>query len=146
MNERAGFDADTWRLVRPFDGRIATPADVEEANAVFALADTINARLIETEKPAPVVWRGEDEDYAALLVQAEAHESIDGGDMEVAGLLLPTGQTAVALMEDVEPVSEDDPVWLSLIEADLAEDENWADENLDDEDIGDEDEGDDDLS
>jgi hypothetical protein len=139
MSGRAGFDAFTWRLVRPFDGHCATPTDVEEARAVFALSDTFNGRVMAMEKPAPVVWFGEDEEFAALVIQAEVHETEDGEAMEVLGLLLPNGDTAVALMEDVEMVEESDPAWLSLLEADLEdEDEFEDDEVLDAEDEDDE--------
>jgi hypothetical protein len=118
MSARPGYTAATWRLVRPFAAHVATPHDVEASNAVFALSDTFNGRVLEAERPQPVIWYGEDEEFAALLVQAEAHETDDGQEMQVAGLLLPNGDTAIALMEDIEPVSEHDPVWLSLLEAD----------------------------
>jgi len=145
MSARPGFDAFTWRLVRPFDGHCATPTDVEEARAVFALSDTFNGRVMPLEKPAPVVWFGEDEEFAALVIQGEVHETEDGEEMEVLGLLLPNGDTAVALVEDVEMVEESDPAWQSLLEADLEdadddEDEFDDDEVLDAEDEDDEDE------
>jgi hypothetical protein len=143
MSARPGFGANTWRLVRPFGAHVATPADVEDALAVFALGDTFNGRVLETPKPQPVIWYGEDEEFAALLVQAEVHESEDGEVMEVAGLLLPNGDTAVALMDDVEAVPETDPVWLALLEADAEDDDQdggdedeaaWAEEGQDDDD------------
>ena len=145
MSGRAGFDAFTWKLVRPFRGHCATPTDVEEARAVFALADTFNGRVMEVDMPAPVIWYSEEEEFAALLIQAEVHETEDGEAMEVLGLLLPNGDTAVALMDDVEMVEESDPVWLSLLEADLEEDEDEdddydADHLIDAEDEDDEDE------
>ena len=145
MSGRAGFDAFTWKLVRPFGGHCATPTDVEEARAVFALADTFNGRVMQVDKPAPAIWYSEDEEFAALLIQAEVHETEDGEAMEVLGLLLPNGDTAVALMDDVEMVEESDPVWLSLLEADLEEDEDEdddydADHLIDAEDEDDEDE------
>lgn len=130
MSARAGFDAFTWKLVRPFDGHCATPADVEAARAVFALADTFNGRVMAIAKPAPVVWFGEDEEFAALIIQAEVHETEDGEEMEVLGLLLPNGDTAVALHDDVEMVDESDPAWLSLLDADIEdEDEDEEDED-----------------
>lgn len=132
MSARPGFDAMTWRLVKPFEGHCATPTDVEEARAVFALADTFNGRPMEMKKPAPVVWFGEDEEFAALVIQAEVHETEDGEAMEVLGLLLPNGDTAVALVEDVEMVDETDPAWLSLLDADL-EDADEDDEDDDEE-------------
>lgn len=132
MSARPGFDAMTWRLVKAFDGHCATPTDVEEARAVFALADTFNGRPMEMAKPAPVVWFGEDEEFAALIVQAEVHETEEGEAMEVLGLLLPNGDTAVALVEDVEMVDETDPAWLSLLDADL-EDLDEDDEDYDEE-------------
>lgn len=142
MSARPGYDAMTWRLVQPFGAHVATPTDVEQAVAVFALGDTFNGRVLETPKPQPVIWYGEDEEFAALLVQAEVHETDEGEEMQVAGLLLPNGDTAIALMDDVEPVAETDPVWLALLEAeedDEDEDEDddaaaWADVGLDDDD------------
>jgi hypothetical protein len=128
LSARPGYDASTWRLVRPFAAHVATPHDVEEAHAVFALSDTFNGRVIDTEVPHPVIWYGEDEEFAALLVQAEAHETEDGVEMEVAGLLLPNGDTAIALMEDVEVVADTDPVWLSLLDAESSEEEDEDDD------------------
>lgn len=133
MSARPGYDASTWKLVRAFQAHVATPHDVDSANAVFALTDTLNGRVLEAEKPQPVIWYGEDEEFAALMIQAEAHETEDGSHMEVAGLLLPNGDTAVALMENVEAVSDADPVWLSLLDAeaddgreDEDDDADWA--------------------
>lgn len=123
MIDRAGFDAATWKLVRPFAAQIATPEDVENAVAVFALSDTLNPQIIQTPKPQPVIWYA-DEQFAALLIQAESHQTEDGDEMRVAGLLLPSGSTAVALMEDVEAVEDSDPVWLSLLEDDAFDEED----------------------
>jgi hypothetical protein len=141
VSARPGYDAMTWRLVRPFGGHVATPTDVEAAVAVFALGDTLNGRVLETPKPQPVIWYGEDEEFAAVLVQAEVHETEEGEEMQVAGLLLPNGDTAIALMDDVEPVEDTDPVWLALLEAEDDEDDDedddeamWADIGLDDDD------------
>lgn len=136
MTASPGFTAKTWRHAPVFDGHCATPADVEHANAVFALADTFNGRPMPIAKPAPVIWYSEDEEFAALVVQAEAHETDDDGSMEVLGLLLPTGGTAVVPPDDVEFVSGTDPVWRSLLMADreAADDEEdgaeWADYDL----------------
>lgn len=136
MTASPGFTAKTWRLAPVFDGHCATPADVEHANAVFALADTFNGRPMPIAKPAPVIWYSEDEEFAALVVQAEAHETDDDGSMEFLGLLLPTGGTAVVPPDDVEFVSGADPVWRSLLAADqeAADDEEdgaeWADYDL----------------
>jgi hypothetical protein len=101
-----------------FSGHCATPADVEGADAVFALGDTLNGRPLPIEKPAPVIWYDEDEEFAALVIQAEAHETEEQVTLEMVGLLLPNGETAVAHLEDVEFVDEHDPVWLALLEAD----------------------------
>src|SRR5687768_8565652 len=98
MTLHPGFTAQTWRQAAVFGNRCAEPADVEAAAAVFALGDTFNGRPIDMGKPAPVIWYGEEEEeFAALVVQAEAHETEEGDTMEVMGLLLPSGQTAVAL-------------------------------------------------
>ena len=118
MTAHPGFSARTWRAARTFGGHCATPADVEGADAVFALGDTLNGRPLPIEKPAPVIWYDEDEEFAALVVQAEAHETEDGVTLEMVGLLLPSGETAVVPVEDVEFVDDTDPVWLALLEAD----------------------------
>jgi hypothetical protein len=131
MTAHPGFSAKTWRSAPAFGGRCATPADVEGAHAVFALGDTLNGRPLPIEKPAPVIWYDEDEEFAALVVQAEAHETEDDITLEMVGLLLPSGETAVAAIEDVEFVEDSDPVWLALLEADGAETENEADHHAD---------------
>lgn len=118
MNARPGFTAQTWRRAPVFDGHCATPSDVEGAAAVFALADTLNGRPLPLQKPAPVIWYAEDEEFAAVVVQAEAHETDDNGPLEFLGLLLPGGGTAVVFPDDVEFVPDSDPVWQSLLEAD----------------------------
>lgn len=136
MNARPGFTAANWRHAPVFDGHCATPTDVESAAAVFALADTFNGRPMTLEKPAPVIWYAEDEEFAALVVQAETHETDDDGELEFLGLLLPGGGTAVVFPDDVEFVPAADPVWRSLLEADgeaAADDEDgaeWADFDL----------------
>ena len=118
MNARPGFTAATWRHAPVFDGHCATPADVEGAAAVFALADTLNGRPLPIDKPAPVIWYAEDEEFAAVVVQAEAHETDEDGPLQFLGLLLPGGGTAVVFPDDVEFVPASDPVWQSLLEAD----------------------------
>ncbi len=118
----AGFTADSWKAVATFSGRIALQADVDGHAAVFALADTLNAVVFEEPLPQPVIWYDDDadEEFAALIVQAESHETDDGQELQVLGLLLPDGRTAVAFTEDVEEVAGDNPDWLALLEADLA--------------------------
>jgi hypothetical protein len=118
MNARPGFTAATWRHAPVFDGHCATPADVEGADAVFALADTLNGRPLTIDKPAPVIWYAEDEEFAAVVVQAEAHETDEDGPLQFLGLLLPGGGTAVVFPDDVEFVPASDPVWRSLLAAD----------------------------
>lgn len=118
MNARPGFTVASWHHAPVFDGHCATPADVEGAAAVFALADTLNGRPLPIDKPAPVIWYAEDEEFAAVVVQAEAHETEDDGALEFLGLLLPGGGTAVVFPDDVEFVKATDPVWQSLLEAD----------------------------
>ncbi len=136
MTARPGFTAANWRQAPVFDGHCATPTDVESAVAVFALADTVNGRPMALDKPAPVIWYAEDEEFAALVVQAETHETDEDGELEFLGLLLPGGGTAVVFPDDVEFVPAADPVWGSLLEADgdaAADDEDgaeWADFDL----------------
>ena len=141
MTAHPGFSARTWRATPVFGGHCATPADVEGCEAVFALGDTLNGRPLPIDKPAPVIWYDEDEEFAALVIQAEAHETEDSVTLEMLGLLLPSGETAVAHLEDVEFVDADDPVWLALLEADGGGEEQaeeydgaeWASEELEEE-------------
>ena len=117
-----GFAAGAWKTVATFSGRIALQADVDAHTAVFALADMVNAMVFEESLPQPVIWYDEDaeEEFAALIVQAESHETEDGQQLQVLGLLLPDGRTAVAFTEDVEEVAGDDAGWLDLLDADLS--------------------------
>jgi hypothetical protein len=86
------------------------------------------------DMPQPVIWYEEDEEFAALVVQAEVHETEDGETLRVLGLLLPQGRTAVGFTEDVDEVDATDPVWLSLLEAEggggeaTEADEPWGDD------------------
>jgi len=116
-----GFDVDDWRRLAPFAGSVATLDDVQAGRAVFALGDTIDPLPIEMELPQPVIWWGDDGEQAAVAVQAEAHgnpdgEVPDGEIMEVLGLILPDGESAVALLEDVDLVDDTDPTWRDLVE------------------------------
>ena len=112
-----GFTAATWPLVAVFKGRVATPEDVEAGTAVFALGDTLNGRPFAIDLPQPVIWFEEDEEYAALIIQAELHETEEGEILEVLGLLLPGGRTAVGFTDDVDEVDGFDPDWLARVEA-----------------------------
>ena len=58
---------------------------------------------------------------AAVIVQAEVHETEDGEVLQVLGLVLPHGRTVVGFMDDVDEVDATDPIWLSLLEADPGE-------------------------
>jgi hypothetical protein len=118
----SGFTAASWRNTAVFTGRVATQDDVEAGPAVFALSETSDAIAFEEPLPQPVIWRDDeaDEEFAALIVQAEQHLAEDGAEWQVLGLMLPDGRTVVAFTEDVEEVSGDDADWLDLLEADLA--------------------------
>ena len=95
---------------------------------MFALADTFDATAFEEPLPQPAIWYDEaaDEEFAVLIVQAESHHTEDGEELQVLGLLLADGRTAVGFTEDVQEVSDDDAGWLDLLAADLAEDEDEA--------------------
>jgi|GEM_PF-147620 len=113
-----GFTAATWPDAPVFAGLTASPHDVDASAAVFALGDTINGRAMRRfSLPQPVIWWEDEDEFAALAVQAEQHESEDGELMEVLGLLLPDGRTAVALLEDVEVVDGFDEMWIGLLQA-----------------------------
>jgi hypothetical protein len=123
-----GFTAKDWPLAAVFKGRCATPHDVDAGAAVFALGDTFNGRPFSMDLPQPVIWYEEDEEFAAVVVQAEVHETEDGETLEVLGLLLPSGRTAIGFHEDVDEVEGSDPVWLSLLDAEregLPGDDAW---------------------
>ncbi len=113
----AGFDTDDWQRLVPFVGRTADLDDVQARKAIFALSDTRNGKPIDMDLPQPVIWWADDGEQAAVAVQAEAHDSEDGETMEVLGLILPDGEGAVALLEDVDLVDDTDPTWRKLVEA-----------------------------
>ncbi len=113
--DEGGFDVEDWTRLKPFTGRLATVDDVQAKQAIFALGDTANGRVIEMELPQPVIWWNDDGEEAAIAVQAEAHETDEGETMEVLGLILPDGGGAVALLEDVDLVDDTDPVWRKLV-------------------------------
>ena len=112
-----GFTAQDWPLAAVFKGRCATPHDVDAGAAVFALGDTFNGRPLVMDLPQPVIWYDEDDEYGALIVQAETHDTEDGETLEVLGLVLPNGETVVAFADDVDEVDATDPFWVALVEA-----------------------------
>jgi hypothetical protein len=114
---KTGFSLADWDSVQVFHGRLATQADVEKGEAVFSLSDTVNGQAFEEPLPQPCVWYEDDDEFPALIVQAEQHETEDGEMLQVLGLLMPDGETAVAFAEDVDEVSADDPFWQALVEA-----------------------------
>jgi len=115
--EGAGFDVDDWRRLTPFRDAVAVLDDVQAKRAIFALADTNGGRPLGMELPQPVIWWSDDGEQAAIVVQAERHETDEGEEMEVLGLILPHGEGAVALLEDVDLVDDTDPTWRGLVEA-----------------------------
>lgn len=115
VEDGGGFDAEDWTRLKPFFGAVATLDDVQARRAVFALAETDDPRPIVMDLPQPVIWWEEDGEQAAAAVQAESHLGPDGEEMEVLGLILPDGEGAVALMEDVDLVDDTDPTWRDLV-------------------------------
>lgn len=112
-----GYDVDDWSRLAAFTGKVATLDDVQARRAVFALADTTEARPLDMDLPQPVIWWEPDGEQAAIAVQAESHVSPEGEVMEVLGLILPDGDSAVALLEDVDLVDDSDPTWRDLVTA-----------------------------
>ena len=110
-----GFDAEDWTRLRPFVGAVATLDDVQARRAVFALGDTEEARAIAMDLPQPVIWWDDAGEQAAVVVQAESHLNAEGEAMEILGLILPDGDTVVALMDDVDLVDDTDPTWRDLV-------------------------------
>ena len=111
-----GFDADDWSRLSAFAGAVATLDDVQAGRAVFALGDTTDPQPIDMDLPQPVIWWDEDGEQGAVAVQAELHTGPDGERMEVLGLILPDGGSAIALLEDVDLVDDTDPTWRELVE------------------------------
>ena len=110
-----GFDAEDWTRLRPFVGAVATLDDVQARRAVFALGDTDDPRAIAMDLPQPVIWWDDAGEQAAVVVQAESHLNAEGEAMEILGLILPDGDTVVALMDDVDLVDDTDPTWRDLV-------------------------------
>ena len=63
-----------------------------------------------------VAARADELGVAAVVVQAETHGTAEGETLEVLGLLLPDGRTAVGFADDVDWVDGADPVWRDLVE------------------------------
>ncbi|MEW5685991.1 MAG: hypothetical protein AB1942_13810 [Pseudomonadota bacterium] len=110
-----GFDVDDWTRLVPFKGAVATLDDVEARRAVFALGDTTDPRPLDMDLPQPVIWWDDDGEQAAVAVQAEEHGAEDGETMQVLGLILADGASAVALLDDVDLVDDTDPTWRKLV-------------------------------
>ncbi len=113
--DSGGFDVDDWSRLKAFTGAVATLDDVQARRAVFALDDTERPFPLDMDLPQPVIWWEEDGEQAAVAVQAECHTGPDGDEMEVIGLILPDGDSAVALLEDVDLVDDTDPAWRALV-------------------------------
>jgi len=122
-----GFDVDDWARLPAFTGAVATLDDVQARRAVFALADTDDAAPLEMELPQPLIWWDDEGEQAAVAVQAERHVGPDGEPMEVLGLILPDGGSAVALVEDVDLVDDTDPAWRQLVAAAVGDEVGDAD-------------------
>jgi hypothetical protein len=115
LEDGGGFDVDDWSRLTPFVGAVATLDDVQARRAVFALGDTDDPRPLAMELPQPLIWWDEDGGKAAVAVQAESHIGPDGEAMEVLGVILPDGEGAVVLLEDVDLVDDTDPTWRDLV-------------------------------
>ncbi|WP_312126625.1 hypothetical protein [Brevundimonas sp.] len=111
-----GFDFDDWDRLKPFTGRVAMLDDVHAKTAIFALGDTERPYPLDLELPQPAIWWDEDGEKPVVIVQAEAHTNSDDEEMEVYGLILPDGDGAVALSEDVDLVDASDATWRQLVQ------------------------------
>lgn len=116
FRDSGGFDVDDWTRLEPFTGRLATLEDVQAGRAVFALGDTETPRPLDMPLPQPVIWWDDDGEQAAVAVQAETHATAEGETMEVLGLILADGASAIALLEDVDLVDDSDPTWRDLVD------------------------------
>jgi hypothetical protein len=94
---------------------VATLDDVQAGRAVFALGDTADPQPLDMDLPQPVIWWDEDGEQGAVAVQAEIHTGPEGERLEVLGLILPDGDSAVALLDDVDLVDDTDPTWRELV-------------------------------
>jgi len=113
--DSGGYDADDWSRLKAFTGAVATLDDVQARRAVFALDDTERPFPLDMDLPQPVIWWEEDGEQAAVAVQAECHTNAEGVEMEVVGLILPDGEAAIALLEDIDLVDDTDPTWRTLV-------------------------------
>jgi hypothetical protein len=116
-DDEGGFDVDDWSRLKAFTGAVATLEDVQARRAVFALADTVSPHPLVMDLPQPLIWWEDDGEQAAVAIQAEVHTNSDGETMEVLGLILPDGGSAVALLDDVDLVDDTDPTWRALVES-----------------------------
>lgn len=141
------YDATDWNRLSAFSGRPAGPEDVDKGAAVFALGDTTRPRVLDMTLPQPAIWWSDEGELAAVVVQAEAHVTEDDETLEVLGVTLPDGSTAICFLEDVDLVDPTDPVWLKLIdealEAELDALDDEDDEVFDEDDLLDDEDEDD---
>ncbi len=117
-----GFDTRSWAQLAIFSGGVASDDDVTSGRAIYALKDTLNGRPLEMDLPQPVIWYEDDDEFGAVVVQAEAHDTEDGETLEVLGLILPSGEEAIAFTDDVDLVDATDPFWVALVDAYADED------------------------
>ncbi len=110
-----GFDAEDWTRLRPFVGAVATLDDVQARRADRPYRPGRRPRAIAMDLPQPVIWWDDAGEQAAVVVQAESHLNAEGEAMEILGLILPDGDTVVALMDDVDLVDDTDPTWRDLV-------------------------------
>jgi len=115
LGDGGGFDVDDWARLKAFTGVVATLDDVQAHRAVFALGDTADPAPLEMDLPQPVIWWDDEAAQAAVAVQAERHLTAEGEEMDVLGLILPDGESAVALLDDVDLVDDTDPTWRDLV-------------------------------
>jgi len=114
--EGGGFDVDDWIRLKPFNARVASLADVQAREAIFALEDTTAPSVMAMDLPQPLIWWDDDGGKAAVAVQAETHISPEGEPMDVLGLILPDGEAVVALLDDVDLVDDTDPTWRKFVD------------------------------
>lgn len=113
--DAGGYDVDDWTRLKAFTRGVASLEDVQARAAIFALADTLDPRVLEMPLPQPLIWWSDDGEQAAIAVQAEVHQTEDGETLEVLGLVFPDGGGGVALLDDVDLVDDTDPTWRQLV-------------------------------
>jgi hypothetical protein len=112
-----GFDTASWEYVECFKSHVASPDDMHNGSAVFAVADSFSSQTITMDLPQPAMWHSSAGAIPVLIVQAERHKEFESSEAEeLFGVLMPNGSSAVTTEAYLDWVDGEDEAWLDAID------------------------------